>query len=272
MTAETKRNPAPITRILGKDCRYTKIDNRKFLYYSDLIKIANKDFEKELRTPPIVQRVSDGANSQDRKLVNVTDFRNAYRQAKEKNSLKKPAKSKSKPHEAEQFCFPFEPLKEGKSVSSSKLMDTSSSTAPLDLSSIKVDTSSIKTIYEQGEAKDSLIKSQINGIVHKYVNNQIIENGFTDDSAEACALRQNAYVSLYTQFDLVYSTALAQYNIAMDSVGLGADVRFKGNYMNILADKKLLPTLLEVAKQFFSVDLKKKKKNVRADDDNINLD
>jgi hypothetical protein len=270
MTTINKRNPAPITRILGKDCRYVKIDNRKFLYYSDLIKIAGKDFLKELRTSPIIQRVSDGANSQDRKLVNVTDFRNAHKQAKEKTKLKKTPKVKAVRHEAEQFCFPFESSNENKCVVSSKLQDSSCKKEILDLASIKVDTSSIKPIHQQGDAKDSLVKSQINGIVHKYVNTQIVENGFVDDSAEACTLRMNAYASLYTQFDTVYSAALAEHNLDMEAVGLGANVRYKSGYMDILAEKKLLPILLTVAKQFFSIDTKRKARS--KDDDNINLD
>jgi hypothetical protein len=56
----------------------------------------------------------------------------------------------------------------------------------------------------------------------------------------------------------------------MEAVGLGANVRYKSGYMDILAEKKLLPILLTVAKQFFSIDTKRKARS--KDDDNINLD
>lgn len=257
MTTKTKNNltPAPITKILGKECRYTKSDNKKFLYYTDLVKIAGKDFVKELRTPPIVLRVSDGSNSQDRRLVNVTDFRNAHNVVKEKKKLLKTTKAKVAKHVAEQFCFPFEGSSETKEIVSSKLSDSTKPAATeqkVDLLSVKIDVSSVKSIYDQPDAQHNLIKSQINGIVHKYVNSQIVENGFTDDSAESCTLRTNAYIALYSQFDAAYAAALKEHNFTLEHAGLGPDVRFKSKYMDLLAEKGLLPVLLTVAKQFFS--------------------
>lgn len=256
MTNQIKHQPAPFTRILGKECRYVKIDNKKFLYYTDIVKIAGKDFVKELRTPPIVQRVSDGSNSQDRRLVNVTDFRNAQNVVKEKQKLQKTTKAKVTKHIAEQFCFPFEPIsKTDKKTVSTRLRDTSKSADtenPLDLTSVKIDTTAVKSIYDQSDSQHNLIRSQINGIVHKYVDSQIVEHGFTDDSTETCTLRGNAYTSLYAQFDSVYEAALKEHNLSLESIGLGPDVRFKSRYMDLLAEKGLLPALLTVAKQFFS--------------------
>lgn len=262
MTTNNQLTSAPIAKIKGQDCRYTKIDNKKFLYYSDLTKIVGKDFVRELRTPPIVARVSDGSNSQDRRLVNVTDFRNALRQlAETKGATKKAVKTTKMPSactNSDQACFEFIQPKEKKVVAQAcpevvKVKLTSTEAEGFDLSDIKLDTSLVGSIYSKLRAKDETLKSQINAIVHKYVNNLVMENGFSDDSPEVCELRAHAYTSLYKEFDAHYSTELDKRGMTMSQVGLGAKVRYNGNrYMDVLASKGALESLFAVAKRFFN--------------------
>jgi hypothetical protein len=253
-TTNTKYTPAPITKIKGQECRYTKIDNRKFLYYSDLTKIVGTDFVKELRTSPIVARVADGSNSQDRRLVNVTDFRNAFRQFNEKLKLTKVKTSKAPVSRcvAVQDCFDFELSDTKKVTTTSECKSAVKAKSAIDLSSVHIDASAIGSIYSNLSAKEEMLKSQINAIVHKYVNALVVENGFSDDSPETCELRAHAYTSLYKEFDKHYAAELGKRDLTLEQVGLGAKVRYGGSrYMDVLASKGALETMFVVAKHFF---------------------
>lgn len=55
--------------------RCINLERRKHYFVSDLVKIYGSGFLNLLETPPVIQRVKHGNNSQSRRLVSSTDFK-----------------------------------------------------------------------------------------------------------------------------------------------------------------------------------------------------
>ena len=81
MTTPAKNN---ITRdiIKGTEIRGVTVNKRKYYFIGDLVKTYGSGFISCLPSPPISLRITDGGNSQMRRLVNVTDFKSTIRSTK----------------------------------------------------------------------------------------------------------------------------------------------------------------------------------------------
>lgn len=88
----------------GVVVRATIVNKRKFYFLSDLVTAYGSKFVKHLSTAPLVARIADNGNSQNRRLVNVMDFKSAIKAVK---MQKTQVKSKPKKHIAEQMDLPL---------------------------------------------------------------------------------------------------------------------------------------------------------------------
>ena len=84
----------------GKLLRSVKVQKLNYYYYTDLTDIYGSGFVKFLQTPPIKQRVLWGTNSNDCRLVNVSEFKSALKlykqQQKDNKKVKTTASSANK--------------------------------------------------------------------------------------------------------------------------------------------------------------------------------
>jgi hypothetical protein len=64
-------------KVYGENIRAVKLNNKKYLFVSDLCEKFGTGFIAMLDVPPIKQKINYGANTQNRYIVTVTDFRNA---------------------------------------------------------------------------------------------------------------------------------------------------------------------------------------------------
>jgi hypothetical protein len=55
--------------------RSVNLERRKHYFVSDLVKTYGSGFLNLLSTPPVVQRIKDGNNSQSRRLISSTEFK-----------------------------------------------------------------------------------------------------------------------------------------------------------------------------------------------------
>lgn len=77
----------------GKLLRSVKVQKLNYYYYSDLTDIYGSGFVKFLQTPPIKQRVLWGTNSNDCRLVNVSEFKSALKLYKQHQKDNKKVKT-----------------------------------------------------------------------------------------------------------------------------------------------------------------------------------
>jgi hypothetical protein len=55
--------------------RCVNLNRRKHYFVSDLVRVYGSGFLNLLETPPVIQRIKCGNNSQSRRLVSSTDFK-----------------------------------------------------------------------------------------------------------------------------------------------------------------------------------------------------
>jgi hypothetical protein len=253
------------TKVNGFSCRTVEIRGSKYLVLHDLIAAFGRKFVNFLLIPPIVARVSDGSNSQDRRLVTITQFRNARNlqmESKDKKIAARASRNTAKPGrvEAEQHLFPFETLGDLRAKETKKVEPKE-----FDLSKITIDPSSVRKPGQDApkEAKpapspEQVLRTRINSLVDNFAIVTALEENRTDD-VEFGRIKGRMYTAMYEEFDRQIASALETSGKQLSDYGLGLEARInlaqkakKGcNYMAVIEKLGCLPQLLVVAKQMF---------------------
>jgi hypothetical protein len=244
--------------IKGAQVRSINIAKRKYYFISDLTKIYGRGFVSKLSTEPLIRRVKDGSVSQDRRLVNVTEFKQVIRQtAKPSKVANKLAQKTTKATvgrvEAEQFMLDLTPKE---TDTSSKTQKTATAS---NLSNLHID---LKDVRNVDEVERGMIKGQILGLVNRHLYEKAEKEGWTDEQLEQNNREKyrETYTALYREFDRVLLKQLATEGKTLQDYGLGIEGRGqRQNYLDRLDKQGLLPQFLEVAKQMFGYKLAKSK-------------
>jgi hypothetical protein len=260
-------------------CRAVVYGNKTMLFLSDLVETCfpGIPFKKELKEQPVkvnVKKEQPGV----RYLVSLEDFEQAYKAYIEATSiaLKKTDKKPTRVI-AEQFEIPFETCSKSADISDIIPGLEENDTPVLGTSNdVHVDLSMLKSFYSTPaaeEKKDSVTEekklreqeeARLRSAIASCIDVHLVKCHGTDidvKSAEYETMRSAAWVSLYKQFESVYSVYLGKkYATSLAAVGIGCGAAGKRpQYMQklIAFDKKYnersLATLLEVAQIYFDI-------------------
>ena len=264
------------TKVNGFNCRAVTIQGLKYLVLHDLIATFGRKFLNYLLIDPVMYRVSDGSNSQNRKLITITQFRNARQAQMEGDGKKITSATSKKPRttriEAEQSVFPFEkvatqePVKEPVQPRKPVSCNTESQNpVKFDISKVTIDPVSVRKagVDNPKEQKapataEQLLRIKINSIVDNYAILYAIKAKRTED-VEYGRIKSMCYTTMYDEFDRQIELALRETGKKLSDYGLGLEARInmaqknnkRNNYMQAIEELGCLPQLLVVAKQMF---------------------
>jgi hypothetical protein len=262
-------------------CRAVVYGNKTMLFLSDLAETCfpGIPFKKELKEQPVkvnVKKEQPGV----RYLVSLEDFEQAYKAYIEATSiaLKKTDKKPTRVI-AEQFEIPFETCSKA-AVISDTIPGLEENDTPVLGSSddVHVDLSMLKSFYsapavaaeekKDSEAEEKKRREQeearLRSAIASCIDVHLVKCHGTDVDVKSPAyetMRSAAWVSLYRQFESVYSVYLdKKYAMSLAAAGIGNGAAGKRpQYMQklIAFDKKYneqaLATLLEVAQIYFDI-------------------
>jgi hypothetical protein len=266
-------------------CRAVVYGNKTMLFLSDLIETCfpGIPFKKELKEQPMkvnVKKEQPGV----RYLVSLEDFEQAYKAYIEATSIAlKKADKKPTRVIAEQFEIPFETCSKAAVISDTIPGLEENNTPVLGGSDdVHVDLSMLKSFYSTPapapkaateEKKDSAAEekkrreqeeARLRSAIASCIDVHLVKCHGTDVDVKSPTyetMRSAAWVSLYRQFESVYSVYLdKKYATSLAAVGIGCGAAGKRpQYMQklIAFDKKYneqsLATLLEVAQIYFDI-------------------
>lgn len=250
----TKATTITYNTIEGTSVRSVNVLKRKYYFISDLTKVYGRGFVSKLPSTPIILRIKDGSVSQDRRLVNATEFKQTIRQIAQpskvaRNTGPKSTKVTFKKTEAEQFTFDFE----------TKTSKTTKQPIGENLRNLQIDLSDVRDV---DAVELSLIKGQINALVNNYVHSKAVSEGWTDEQLEQNDREKyrEVYTALYREFDRVLRKQLGAEGKNLEDYNLGTESRkHRQNYLDMVGKQGLLPQFLNVAKQMFGYKLAKTK-------------
>lgn len=244
----TKKDTITLNTVKGNTVRSININKRKYYFVSDLTKIYGRGFVSKLPNATLLRRVNDGVTNQERRLVNVTEFKDTLRTTKANISVS-PTTTKLTAALSQQVVMDF----------TSKPVEIEEKRSPAeDLKNIQIDLSDVRTVED---VQQSSIKGQINALVYNYIHTKAINEGWTDEELEHNDRQKyrEVYAALYKEFDRVISAQLHVKGKNLEDYGLGVESHgHRQNYLTRVGKQGLLPQLLDVAKQMFGYKLAKK--------------
>lgn len=220
----------------GVVVRATIVNKRKFYFLSDLVTAYGSKFVKHLSTAPLVARIADNGNSQNRRLVNVMDFKSAIKAVK---MQKTQVKSKPKKHIAEQMDLPL-----------CEAVKSCSGKTEVKLKERKVEDIQVNDFQT---AKANMMKSDISYWCGNVAAKEAKEKGLTKEYIANTnnELRRQAYYALYQEFDRVLASQLGVKIHELGTHKLGKKYRLEGKYIDTVDKAGYLGLLHKVAQQMF---------------------
>lgn len=243
----TTKNKNSIIRdiVKGTEIRGVTVNKRKYYFVGDLVKTYGSSFLSSLPSPPISMRIADGGNSQTRRLVNVTDFKNTIRS--KKASVKPSAlklRTSSSPACKKIIARQMElPLSE-------KPVKPIGNVSKLPLVEIKD-----PVVNDITTARANMLKSDIKHWCKKFSDAQVKKLKLTASDLEKTdrSVYRETYYTMYQEFDRVLSVALKVSVYGLADFGFGKTFRKAGmNYLDVVEKNGMLELLHTVARSLFS--------------------
>lgn len=239
MTTKNAKNNSNITEELfdGVVVRAALVNKRKFYFLSDIVTVYGSKFIKHLTTAPLVARLAVNGNSQNRRLVNVMDFKAAMKTVKAKKDT---VKNKPKKVMAEQMELPL-------------CKSTQSCTAKVEVKHKERKIEDIQ-VNDFQTAKANMMKTDISYWCGNVAASEARQKGLTKEHIADTnnELRRQAYYALYQEFDRILASQLGIKVHQLGEHKLGKKFRLEGKYIDTIAKAGYLDLLHKVAQQMFA--------------------
>jgi hypothetical protein len=239
MTTKNAKNNSNITEELfdGVVVRAALVNKRKFYFLSDLVTAYGSRFTKHLTTAPLVARLAVNGNSQNRRLVNVMDFKAAMKAVKAKKAA---VKNKPKKVIAEQMELPL-----------CKAAQACTGKTEVKHKERKIEDIQVNDFQT---AKSNMMKTDISYWCGNVAAKEAREKGLTKEYIANTnnELRRQAYYALYQEFDRLLASQLNVKVYQLSEHKLGKKYRLEGKYIDTIAKAGYLDLLHKVAQQMFN--------------------
>jgi hypothetical protein len=279
------KNPT-ITHKIVEGCivRSVLIAKRKYYFVGDLTDVYGSSFLSKLATPCVIKRVSDGSNSQQRRLVTATDFNNALkivlneRRHSKKTSRKVTSKKitapkttqmtmaalldQEKPSNTQEDAPAVTKIVQPKIASDFILEERACWTPPVKRQPVanertKANASgtenedALEPVKDLESATSEMLRSQINMLVDKHAKKK---GGDTASRQDQNQVRMDLYRTLYQEFDRTLASNLGCNTYELKEYKLGLTYRTKGGvkYLDRIQESGYLALLANVAKKLFT--------------------
>lgn len=192
-------------KVNGELVRGVKLNNKKYLFVSDLCEKFGTEFVSKLDTPPIKHKINYGANTQNRYIVTITDFRNAMNKKEQsyahENVEEQEAVVEMALGRVPQPAQPTQPAVQ-------KVTHVFTDNSPLDDDKADQEYRSAMTAFIQEECVKQAV--DLGYVPGSPMFLQTVEN-----------LRVATYKDLYRDFRTQLCAYLTTHNLRLDDVGLG---------------------------------------------------
>jgi hypothetical protein len=278
------KNPT-ITHKIVEGCvvRSILIAKRKYYFVGDLTDVYGSSFLSKLAVPCVMKRVSDGSNSQQRRLVTATDFNNALKLVlNEKQHSKKTAKKVTATRTTQMTMT--SPLRKNKSTNvqegapaitniapqppqtqtagSFVLEERASWTPPvnrqhasdehaMDSFSETEKEDAMEPVKDLESATSEMLRTQIRLLLDRQAKKK---SGDAASQQDQNQVRKELYRTLYQEFDRALASNLGCSTYELKEHKLGLTYRTKGGvkYLDRIQDSGYLSFLGSVAKKLFT--------------------